>query len=287
MRYPAVSGSFYPSSPTALQRQVDAFLALARKEVRQRPASNAGGPSSSIKAIVCPHAGYAYSGLTAAYSFASIEPLLQKPDTTVVLIGPNHTGLGELISVSFDTWSTPIGKSETDLPLAGAIVKSSPLISKNELAHFKEHSIEVQLPFLQTLAPAAKIVAICMMAQDINSSRRVGQAIFDATRKKEFSDKNILVLASSDFTHYESAKSAEEKDRLAIASILALDDDNFQSQVEERGLSICGHGPIAAAIYYAKSAGAKRGELLRYTNSGKETDGDESSVVAYASLAFV
>ncbi|MFH1095136.1 MAG: AmmeMemoRadiSam system protein B [Candidatus Micrarchaeota archaeon] len=278
MRYPAVSGSFYPSSPTSLKRNVDALLASARKQTK---------PIPGAKAIVCPHAGYAYSGLTAACSFAAIEPSLKKPSTTVVLIGPNHTGLGELISVSFDTWSTPIGKSETDLPLAGAIVKSSPLISKNELAHFKEHSIEVQLPFLQTLAPKAKIVAICMMAQDINSSRMLGQAIYDATSRKEFSGRNFLVLASSDFTHYESAQSAQEKDMPAIRSILALDDQNFQSQVEARGLSICGHGPIAAVLHYARLAGAKGARLLRYTNSGNETDGDESSVVAYASIVIV
>ena len=277
MRYPSVSGSFYPASPTSLQRMVDAYLANARKEVKEE---------KNAKAIVCPHAGYAYSGQTAAYSFAAIEGQLKKPNTTAIFMGPNHTGIGELISVSFDDWQTPVGKSLTDLQLAGAIIKSNPLITKNEAAHFREHSIEVQLPFLQTIAPSAKIVAICMMAQDINSSRAVGKAIFNGAAAAG-KGKNIMVIASSDFTHYENGKLAEKLDMPAINHLLSLDDGKFQSEVEAHGLSICGHGPIAAACHYAKLAGAKNAKLLRYTNSGKETGGDEASVVAYASIIFV
>lgn len=276
MRYPAVSGSFYPSSPTALSRQVNELMAKAREAVKPH----------SCKAIVCPHAGFAYSGLTAAYSFAAAEKELQNPDTTAIILGPNHTGIGELVSVSLDTWATPIGKSDCDLPLAGALAKAHPLITRSEPAHFREHSIEVQLPFIQTINPAAKIVPVCLMAQDGRTSEIVGQAIFEVAQKPEFSDRNILVIASSDFEHYLSGAQAKQKDALPLKHISRLDDAALQSEVESQQLSICGHGAIAATLHYARMAGCEKAELLRYTNSGKETDGDESKVVAYASFAI-
>ncbi len=322
MRYPAVSGSFYPSSPTALSRQVNELLAKAREEMaagepegraakkarEEMPAREKGGAKKAreIKAMVCPHAGYEYSGLTAACSFAAAQKQLQKKNTTVIILGPNHTGAGQLVSVSFDDWSTPVGKSETDLPLAGALVRgaaneggkagaagagnkagNASILTRNEQAHFREHSIEVQLPFLQTINPAAKIVAICLMAQDGKTSRRVGEAIYRATKRPEFADRNFMVLASSDFTHYQTAKAAEALDQQPLEFICQLDDGEFSDEVEGKNLSICGHGAIAAAMAYAKLAGCKKAELLRYTNSGKETGGNESSVVAYASLILI
>ncbi len=277
MRYPAVSGSFYPSPAATLQRQVDGFLALARKSV----------PSRSCKALIVPHAGYIYSGLTAAHSFAAAEHQLRESNTTIILIGPNHTGLGNPIAVSFEDWKTPIGKSETDLPLAGAIIKSNPAITKNEAAHLAEHSIEVQLPFLQSINPNAKIVAICMTWQDDDSAKMLAKAIYDASRQPAFAGRNLLVIASSDFTHYESGEQAQALDSQPLEFIKALQATAFEEEVESAGLSICGHGPIAVALHYAKLAGAKKAQLLRYTNSGKETDGDETKVVAYASFAII
>jgi len=277
MRYPAVSGSFYPAAPAALQRQVDGFLTVARRKV----------PSRACKAIICPHAGFIYSGLTAAHSFAAAEHLLREPNTTVIILGPNHTGLGNPIAVSFDDWKTPVGTSATDLPLAGAIIKANKAITKNEAAHLAEHSIEVQLPFLQSINPHAKIVAICMAWQDDATAKMLAKAIFDVSQKKEFSDRHLLVLASSDFTHYESGERAHDLDAQPLEFIKALEASAFEEEVESQSLSICGHGPIAVALHYAKLAGAKKAELLRYTNSGKETNGDEKSVVAYASFAII
>ena len=278
MRFPAVAGSFYPGSAANLQRTVDELLKKARKEVK---------PIAAAKAIVCPHAGYVYSGLTAAFSFAAVEPQLKRPNTTAIIIGPNHTGLGNPISVSFEDWKTPIGATSTDLPLAGAIIKSNPIITKNEAAHLMEHSIEVQLPFLQTINPKAKLVAICMGRQDEPTARMVGESIAKTMQRPEFSTtRNILLIASSDFTHYESGESASAHDAQPLEFIKALEPDELEREVEAGGLSICGHGPIAAVLHASKRLGAKKAQLLRYTNSGKETNGDERQVVAYASFAI-
>jgi hypothetical protein len=288
MRYPAVAGSFYPAPPATLKRQVDGFLAAARKEVKHSQAAPSPLPAASrpLKAIICPHAGYIYSGLTAAYSFVAAETQLKLPNTTVIILGPNHTGLGNPLAVSFDDWKTPLGTTSTDLPLAGRIIKSNKSITKNEAAHLAEHSIEVQLPFLQSINPNAKLVAICMGWQDDDSAKMLAKSIFDASRQPAFADRNILVLASSDFTHYESGEQARAHDEQPLEFIKALQPSAFEEEVEAAHLSICGHGPIAVALHYAKLAGAKKAELLRYTNSGKETDGDEKKVVAYASFAI-
>ncbi|MCX8195141.1 MAG: MEMO1 family protein [Candidatus Micrarchaeota archaeon] len=271
MRFPAVSGSFYSSSSSALKAEVRGYLEAAGQEVKKK----------EQLAIVCPHAGYMYSGRCAAYSFAACSNWKEK-EITAVVIGPNHTGLGMPISVSFEDWKTPLGEVKCDVELAGAIVKAGKIAQRDELAHFREHSCEVQLPFLQEACPHAKFVAVCMGIQDLAPAQELGRAIFEAIKKTR---KNAIVIASSDFTHYESAESAKKKDMLAIERLLKLDEAGFESLVEERGLSICGHGPIAAAMHYSKLAGAKKCELLKYTNSG-EASGDYYQVVAYASLAI-
>lgn len=271
MRHPAVSGSFYTSSVMALRAEVREYLASARKEVAQK----------ERLAIICPHAGYLYSGRCAAYSFASCSNWKSK-GITAIIIGPNHTGLGTPISVSFDDWKTPIGEVKADVELADAIVKAGKIARRDELAHLREHSVEVQLPFLQEACPNAAFVGICMGVQELPAARDLGKAIFDAVQKLK---RNAIVIASSDFTHYESADSAKKKDMPAIERLAGLDEAGFERVVREGDLSICGHGPISAAMYYARLAGAKNCELLKYTNSGEAT-GDKSSVVAYASLAI-
>ena len=271
MRYPAVSGAFYPSSPSQLRGQVEGYLSAAAKAVKQK----------ERLAIACPHAGYVYSGACAAYSYASCSNWKAK-EITAIIIGPNHTGAGTPVSVSFDDWQTPLGGIKCDADLAAAIIDSGKIAQRDESAHFSEHSSEVQVPFLQVCAPHARMVAICMGWQDYDSAAGLGKAIFDAVK---ITKHNAIVIASSDFTHYEPAESAKKKDMAAIEKLLALDGKGFEELVDSRSLSVCGHGPIAAAMHYAKLAGAKKCELLRYTNSG-ETTGDGGSVVAYASLAI-
>jgi len=271
MRYPAVAGSFYTSSLPVLRSEVREYLAAAKRNVQQK----------ERLAIVCPHAGYIYSGKCAAYSYASCSNWKAK-SLTAVIIGPNHTGLGTPISVSFEDWRTPLGEVKADVELAEAIVKSSKIAARDELAHLREHSVEVQLPFLQESCPSAKMVGICMGLQELEAARDLGRAIFEAVKK---TGRNAIVIASSDFTHYEPAEEAEKKDSRAIERLLFLDEAGFERMVIANNFSICGHGPIAAAVNYARQAGAKKCELLKYTNSG-EASGDYFQVVAYASLAI-
>lgn len=277
MRYPAVSGAFYPNSADSLRRDVDSFLSRARKEVDE---------CEGVRAIVCPHAGYIYSGFTAAHSFVAAKKALGKENTTVIMVGPNHTGLGKMISVSFEDWDTPIGRSLNDVQVAGAIIKASAVIQRDEGAHLQEHSLEVQLPFLQRINPKTRIVPICMMDQTLQASREVGKVINQIVEDERFKDRNFVVLASSDFTHMQSGKDAQRMDSGPLRSIEKMDDEEFQKEVFEKDISICGHGPIASIIEYCRLSGVKNSKLLRYTNSGRETDGDEERVVAYASIVF-
>ena len=271
MRFPAVAGAFYTASATDLKEEVKRYLDTAEKEVKRQ----------ERVAIICPHAGYVYSGKCAAYSYASAGNWSAK-ELTAIIIGPNHTGVGTPISVSFDDWKTPLGVAKCDAELAQAICDSDKMAKRDETAHLNEHSSEVQVPFVQMAAPHAKIVCICMGWQDIGAAETLGRAVFAAVGKVK---RNAIVIASSDFTHYEPAERAREKDMPAISMLEKMDEHGFEEIVEERALSICGHGPIAAAMHYAKLAGAKKCELLKYTNSG-ETTRDSKSVVAYAALAI-
>ena len=271
MRFPAVAGAFYTASASALKDEVKRYLEEAGRAVK---------PEKRV-AIVCPHAGYAYSGKCAAYSYVSASNWKEK-ELTAVIIGPNHTGVGTPISVSFDDWKTPLGEVKCDAELAQAISDADKMARRDETAHLNEHSCEVQVPFVQTCAPDAKMVGICMGWQDIGAAETLGNAVAAAVKK---TGKNAIVIASSDFTHYEPAERAKEKDMPAISLLEKMDEAGFEEIVEERALSICGHGPIAAAMHYAKLMEAKKCELLKYTNSG-EASGDFGSVVAYAALAI-
>jgi hypothetical protein len=268
MRYPAVSGLFYPSSSKDLKLQVENFLQKAKVEKKERIG------------IICPHAGYIYSGSCAAYSFASCSNF--KKELTAIIVGPNHTGMGLPIAVSYEDWQTPIGLVKCDLELAKEIVSCSSIAKHDEVAHLQEHSCEVQIPFLQLSASSFKFVSICMGWQDKESAKELANAIYSAAKNTK---RNILLVASSDFTHYEPAEVAQKKDMEAIQKILSFDAEGFEDLVEKKDLSICGHGPIATAIFYSKFLNAKKAELLKYTNSG-ETSGDFESVVAYASIAI-
>jgi len=271
MRFPAAAGSFYTSSVSQLRAEVKGYLEQAARKVAAK----------ERLAIVSPHAGYPYSGATAGYSFASCSNWKAR-DLTAIVIGPNHTGIGTPISVSREDWKTPLGELKCDTELADAIVSEGKIARRDETAHQQEHSCEVQLPFLQLAAPQARIVCICMGWQDEKSAEDLGKAIFAAAKKTK---RNIIVIASSDFTHYESAQSAKEKDTQAISLLEKMDTAGFESLVDARDLSICGHGPIAAALVYSKLAGAKKCELLHYTHSSEIT-GDGGEGVAYGALAI-
>jgi len=234
----------------------------------------------TIIGLVCPHAGYMYSGPVAAHAYYHLAAD-GKPDT-VVLFGPNHTGQGSALALMNEgAWRTPLGDVEIDTATANQILKESDIIDIDDSAHAFEHSIEVQLPFLQYLYGSAfKFVPICFLMQDLQSSREVGVAV-----AKALADKNALVIASTDMTHYEPQKTAKQKDKAAIEAALNLDAERLYSTVEAHHITMCGYGPTIAAITAAKALNAKQAKLLCYKTSGDIT-GDQYSVVGYASIMF-
>ncbi len=274
IRTPAVAGQFYPSGESGLNRIIDELMKSA--DVDENTVKNAAS-------YVAPHAGYQYSGLVAAYTYKalSLKAGLKEIETFVV-IGPNHTGLGYPISISDLDWETPLGVVENDLDLAFAISEESDYITRDDEAHRLEHSIEVQLPFLQKVVDKPRCCFICMGDQSMKSAKIVAKAVEGAAKKIR---RNITVIASSDFNHYESAETAKKKDMPAINALKRLDYRKFDGKIAELGDSACGHGPIAVSAMFGKKKGAESGRLLKYSNSGDVT-GDYGSVVAYASIVF-
>jgi len=197
-------------------------------------------------------------------------------------MGPNHTGYGSALSLMREgVWRTPLGDIEIDTEMASEITKETSLIDVDELAHRYEHSIEVQLPFLQFLyGNSFKIVPICFLMQDYASAVEVGRAL-----EEVLEGTNTVVIASSDMTHYEPAKTAAAKDQAALKVVTDMDAKRFYETVETQNITACGYGPITALITYAKGVNAKETKLLSYHNSGDIT-GDHSSVVGYAAVSF-
>jgi len=278
VRRPVVASQFYEGDAEALKVQItDCFL---HKLGPQKLAEiNKHAYPRDIVGLICPHAGYIYSGPVAASAFYELAQD-GKPDT-IVLLGPNHTGFGSGLSIMREgTWRTPLGDVKVDTELADAILHETHLLDVDEIAHRYEHSIEVQLPFLQFLYGGDfKIVPICFLMQDFQSAVEVGRALTEALEAS-----NTLVIASSDMTHYEPAKAAAAKDQTALKAVIALDSKGFYETVEKLNITACGYAPITALLTYANGVCAKA-TLLNYRNSG-DVSGDHSSVVGYAAVSF-
>jgi AmmeMemoRadiSam system protein B len=221
-----------------------------------------------------------FSGPVAANGFYALAS--DGPVEEFIIVGPNHTGVGSGVSIMREgIWRTPLGEVSIDSGLADKIRSESTLIDVDETAHAMEHSIEVQLPFLQSLFGSDfRFVPICMMMQDLQTSREVGSAIGHAA-----TGMNLIIIASSDMTHYESHERAVTKDQAAIDAILKLDEELLQAVVESKGISMCGYGPVSVAIVAAKLLGATRAKLLAYATSGDIT-GEKYAVVGYASISI-
>jgi MEMO1 family protein len=279
-RPPAVSGIFYPNKPFDLQQIVErSFLDRNFGPGRTPPAPPV---NRKVYGIVSPHAGYSYSGSVAANGFYQISNTDFK---TVIMIGPNHYGIGSGIATMRQAlWNTPLGGVEIDTNFVDTISENS-IIDIDEFSHSKDHCLEVQLPFLQSIRKHDdfKIVPIIMMLQDMDTAKNIGRATAQAI-------KNVgtqgLVLASSDFTHYEPNQEAHRKDHRLIDAILSLDVSLFYEILEDLHVSACGYGAIASTMTAVRELGASKGELLKYATSGDVT-GDTSSVVGYASILFV
>jgi AmmeMemoRadiSam system protein B len=274
VRHPYVAGSFYPNDPQRLRRTIEECfthrLGPGKLPVRS-------DKRRTITAIVCPHAGYMYSGPVAAFSYLALSE--EKAPEVAVILCPNHTGLGSAVSLmGKGYWETPLGRLEIDSNLSDAIFKASGMIDMDESAHVYEHSIEVQLPFLQYLyGSMIRMVPICMGLQDLETSMNVGEAIAEATK-----GSNSIIIASTDMTHQESQQSATRKDHLVLDALIAMDEERLQKTVQSNRITMCGYGPVSAALIASKRLGADRAEILSYHTSGDIT-GDQGTVVGYSS----
>lgn len=263
LRKPAVAGYFYQASPTKLKDQVRRFV---EPDVQRNKALG----------ILAPHAGFIYSGAVAGAAYSRVI----FPDI-FVLIGPNHTGMGSPVSVFPDgKWEMPNGDVEIDAQLAKSIVDKSRYATEDYNAHAGEHSIEVQLPFMQYFITDFKIVPITMMSTGLEVCRELGHAISTAIQETK---KDVLIVASSDMTHYESAISAKEKDQRAIDRVLALDPAGLHDTVKDYGITMCGFAPAVTMLYAANDLRATMATLVKYMNSG-DVSGDYDQVVGYAGI---
>jgi len=226
--------------------------------------------------LVSPHAGYIYSGSVAGAAISRV----QFKDTFIIM-GPNHTGGGQPFSIMTEgAWNTPLGKVEIDSELGKQILADSSYLQEDRLAHQHEHSIEVQIPFLQYFQPDIRIVPIILAHGSGDIYKEIGREIARAVKEL---NREVVIMASSDMTHYESHESAEKKDAQAIDAILDLNEDELLKRVDELNISMCGYAPTVSLISAARELGAKGAELVKYQTSG-DTSGDYSSVVGYAGI---
>jgi AmmeMemoRadiSam system protein B len=253
---------FYPGTERELRRLIGQ---LAPKQPR---------PKVRACGVVVPHAGYVYSGGVAADVYASLEGA-----QTFVLLGPNHYATGSAVAVSEEAWNTPLGTVETDHDL---IRRLDGIVDRDEAAHRQEHSIEVQVPLLQYFFRDFKIVPIAIGMQDYDTVKEVAAELI---RALEGYNRSTVIVASSDFTHYEDADVARKKDATLIGDIERLDVPALYDDVYRLNATCCGYGPIAAMIMTCVSRGAKKGKLIKYATSGDVT-GDRQ-VVGYAGIAVV
>jgi len=264
IRRPVVAGQFYPQTEASLRKMLAGLV---------DPASE----KQDAIGVIMPHAGYVYSGQVAGLTISKVE--LKK---TVIILGTNHTGSGEKFSImTGGSWATPLGEVKIDSEIAGSILKEGGLLKEDALAHLQEHSIEVEIPFLQYLNGDIKIVPIVISSlAGLSECQRLGEDIANGFKKI---GRSGLFMASTDMTHYESAETAKEKDRLAINAVLELDEKKLFDIVKEKGLSMCGLPAACVLISVCKNLGAKKAGLVKYQTSG-DISGDYASVVGYAGM---
>ncbi len=264
VRKPAVAGYFYPKDPLRLMEMIQHICPKSPPKPQK------------AKAVVSPHAGYMYSGYVAAEVFSRVVI----PETLVIL-GPNHTGLGAPISVMAEgVWSMPMGDVPIDGELAESILSLCPYAQEDHSAHLAEHSIEVQLPIIQFFRREIKMVPIVVGTRSFKPCVELGLATARAIKELE---RDALIVASTDFTHYEPQESAVKKDQMAISAILKLNPAELYRTVEEHGITMCGVMPTVSTLTAAVDLGATDATLVKYMTSGDVT-GDFQQVVGYAGI---
>lgn len=264
MRTPVVADRFYPGSSSVLQGELRSLVPDITEEKKQHAI-----------AAISPHAGYIYSGGVAGETIGRVHI----PDT-VVILGPNHHGRGASLALGREDWQMPMGNVAIDQELARLILERSAVIVEDETAQAYEHSLEVQVPFLQYCSSSVQIVPI--VVSHVPYETCIAAANDLATAIQEY-DRHVLLLASTDMTHYESRQSASHKDHMALKHIESLDPQGLYDTVIGNRISMCGIIPTTITLLTAISLGAKKAELVRYTDSG-EASGDTSQVVGYAGM---
>ncbi len=261
-RKPAVAGYFYTRNPMRLRDQIASMMEKVPRKVRAR-------------AIVVPHAGYQYSGMVAGAVYSRV-----KIPEKVILLGPNHTGMGAPVSVMAEgVWETPFGDVPVDEELASALLEHSNIAKADAAAHMAEHSLEVQLPFLKYCRDTFAIVPIAVMGGPYSICQDLGRALAAVLQGRD----DVLMVSSTDMSHYEPQEIAAAKDAEAINRILALDGPGLYGVVREMEISMCGVMGTTAVVLAAKELGSTEGELVRYMTSG-DVVGDYSQVVGYAGI---
>lgn len=266
LRQPAVAGHFYPADRPTLERDLDTYLA-------------AGGPRTRYPdAVGCvvPHAGYMYSGHVAGAVYRELPP-----QSCYIVLGPNHRGYGApLALMSIGAWLTPLGKVPLDTVLARAIQERCPMLVEDISAHSAEHSLEVQIPFLQRAARNFTLVPIALGTDEFEALETLGHALAAATRT---SSQPVFIVASSDMNHYEPDGITRVKDRKAIDRILDLDAAGLHETVFRERISMCGFAAAVAMLVAARDLGAGRAELVKYATSA-DVGGPRDAVVGYAGI---
>ena len=276
IRTPAVSGTFYPENEKKLKNLIHDCFMHPIGPGKTSPTDS----DEKIYGVICPHAGFVYSGPVACHSFYSLSASSSK---LAIIVGPNHYGIGQNTASMIDvSWKTPLGLVEVDSDSVLELREHLDILEIDSFSHSKEHSIEVQIPILQEVfSNEMKILPISLINQEQKTATLVGSAI-----AKIAQEKDALLIGSSDFTHYEENEFAHRQDLALIDPILKLDIDEFYKILHERKVTACGFGAIASIMTACKELGATQGKLLKYATSG-DISGDKSSVVGYASIIFV
>ena len=266
LRLPAVAGRFYPSDPAEITKLVHLYT---KTDLRT--------PPMRARACLVPHAGYIYSGhVTGAVLARMALPL------RIVVLGVRHYPRGEPAAIlSSGAWRTPLGDAPIDERLAEALGAACPLLREDSVAHSGEHSLEVQLPFLQVLAPGFTFVPVALGTVRFESLVSVGEAIAQVLGAQE----NVLLLTTSDLNHYEDDATTRIKDGKAVARLLALDPCGLYDTCRNEEISMCGLGPAVAMLTALNALGVKKSELVRYATSA-DVSGDRDAVVGYAGMIF-
>ncbi len=265
IRLPAVAGRFYPADAGELARQIETL-------------TGAAPPGEKLRARAClvPHAGYMYSGQVAGAVYAKLEL-----PRRFIILGPRHYPQGEPLAIlSEGAWRTPLGEAHLDSTLAADLKRACPLLREDSVAHRTEHSLEVQLPFLQCLAGEIRFVPIALGTVQFSALVDVGEAVAKVIAEQA---EPVLLVASSDMNHYEHDRVTRVKDHKAIDKLLALDPRGLYDTVRREGITMCGYGPAVAMLTAVRQLGATHAELVRYATSGDIT-GDLEEVVGYAGV---